>query len=244
MRILVCDDDEKVLSQLEAYLLEYFGSNGLALPELSFYPDGRQLLDAQERPGAGPADIAFLDVEMPGVTGIDAGARLQAQNPYIKIFIVTSFPDYLDDAMRFHVFRYLFKPLDKARLFRNLKEALYQLSVDTRSVFIETAEGSATRRADELVMVETEGRRAVIQAVDKRYHSLQPMRYWEEKLLPIGSFYRPHRSYLINMKYVRQFSSDLITLGAPDGTEYTAYLTRRRYKDFKNTYMLYVEAMR
>lgn len=93
-------------------------------------------------------------------------------------------------------------------------------------------------------MVETEGRRSAVQAVDRLYHTSQAMGHWAKALLPIGSFYQPHRSYLVNMKYVRQFSSSLITLCAPDGAAYTAYLTRRRYKDFKSTYMLYVEAMR
>lgn len=240
MRVLACDDDKAVLSVLKEYLLEFFGSDSSALPELHFYSDSKLLLEAEEQ--APPADIAFLDVEMPGITGIDLGARLMAQNPHIKIFIVTSYPDYLDDAMRFHVFRYLSKPLNKDRLFRNLRDALYQLSVDTRPVLIETGEESVTLRADEIVLVESQGRKSCIQAVDRRYPSVQTMRFWEQTLT--GGFFQPHRSFLINMKYVRRFSSDLITLAAPDGREYTAYLTRRRYKEFKNTYLLYVEAMR
>ncbi|NBK77670.1 DNA-binding response regulator [bacterium D16-76] len=244
MRILACDDDKSILSQLEACLLEYFETNALPQPQLCFYPDGHRLLEAEAAPGPEPASLAFLDVEMPGLTGIDVGARLMAQNPYMKIFIVTSYPDYLDDAMRFHVFRYLSKPIDKARLFRNLKEALCQLAMDTRPVLIETAQGAVTRRADEIVMVESEGRHSAVQAVDGLYHAAQPMGHWEKALLPVGSFYKPHRSYLVNMKYVRRFTSALITLCGPDGAPYTAYLTRRRYKDFKNTYMLYVEAMR
>lgn len=242
MRIILCDDDKTVLEKLNADLIEYFQENRLPPPELCSYTDGQQLLDAQD--GGPAAEIAFLDVEMPGLSGIDVGARLKAQNPYIKIFIVTSFPDYLDDAMRFHVFRYLSKPVDKKRLFRNLKDALYQLSVDTRPVFIETAGESSTRRADEIVLIESQGRRSSVQAVDRLYSSTQTMRHWEETLQNTGSFYQPHRSFLINMKYVRSFSFDTITLCVPGGAEYTAYLTRRKYKDFKNTYMLYVEAMR
>lgn len=244
MRIILCDDESAVRAQLSAYLLEYFDTNRLALPELCCYPDGLQLLETEAHPDTPPAGIAFLDVEMPGISGIDVGARLMSQNPHMKIFIVTSFPDYLDDAMRFHVFRYLSKPIDKKRLFRNLKDALYQLSVDTRPVLIETSEESVTRRADEILMIESQGRRSVVQTVDRLYRSTQTMRHWEESLLNTGSFYQPHRSYLINMKYVRSFSSDLITLCGPDNAEYTAYLTRRRCKDFKNTYMLYMEAMR
>lgn len=243
MRIVLCDDDERILGQLKGWLWEYFRENGLSQPDYVSYADGDSLLAAEDRPDAGRADMAFLDVEMPGTSGIHVGARLQSRNPYIKIFIVTCYADYLDEAMKFHVFRYLSKPLDKDRLFRNLKDALYQLSVDTKPVLIEAAGESVTRHADEIVMVEAMGRRVTIRVVDRIYECAQPMRYWE-KLLEIGSFYQTHRSFIINMKYVRSFSPTMITLLAPDGREYPAYLARRRYQSFKNAYILYVEAMR
>ena len=238
MRIVFCDDDPVVLVQLEEYLREYFSRNGLNQPEYAAYTSGEELLAREER-----LEIAFLDVEMPGMSGIQLGARLQEQNPYAKIFIVTSYVDYLDEAMKFHVFRYLSKPLDKARLFRNVKDALYQISVYTRPIAIETRTETVTRYADEIVMVEAMGRRVTVQTVDRLYESVQRMGEWE-KLLDIGCFARPHRSFIVNMKYVSSFSDTLISLSAPDGGQYSAYLARRRYKGFRDAYMLYVETMR
>ena len=82
-----------------------------------------------------------------------------------------------------------------------------------------------------------------VQTVDRLYESVQRMGEWE-KLLDIGCFARPHRSFIVNMKYVRSFSDTLISLSAPDGSRYCAYLARRRYKGFRDAYMLYVETMR
>lgn len=113
----------------------FFADNGMAKPQYDTYISGEELLNSDGR-----VDIAFLDVEMPGITGITVGKRLKEKYPYAKIFILTSYSDYLDEAMRFHVFRYLSKPVDKKRLFRNMKDALYQLSIDTREVSIETKE--------------------------------------------------------------------------------------------------------
>ena len=140
MRIVLCDDDKDVLNLLKKYLQEYFSSGRLAQPAYSEYMSGEELLRAESRGGMEKVDIAFLDVEMLGLSGIHTGARLKKLYPKIKIFIVTCYPDYLDEAMRFHVFRYLSKPVDKKRLFRNMKDALYQLSIDTREVSIETKE--------------------------------------------------------------------------------------------------------
>lgn len=239
VRIIFCDDEERVLQELSALVLEYFEENGLGKPEIALYSSGETLLEQETR----RVEIAFLDVEMPGVSGIQIGAQLKGRNPYAKIFIVTSFADYLDEAMKFHVFRYLSKPVEKKRLFRNLKDALYQLSVDTRPVLIETAEGSATRYADEIIMAEAQGHKVLLYTVDRTYETHQNIRHWEQ-LLEIGSFIRTHRSFIINMKYVTSFSSNLITLSVPGGQEYTAYLARRRIPEFKSAYMLYVEAMR
>ena len=60
--------------------------------------------------------MAFLDVEMETYSGIEVAQKLKAKNPYIVIFIVTSYDKYLDDAMDLNVFRYIKKPLDKKRL--------------------------------------------------------------------------------------------------------------------------------
>ena len=204
MRIVLCDDDERILGQLKGWLWEYFRENGLSQPDYVSYADGDSLLAAEDRPDAGRADMAFLDVEMPGTSGIHVGARLQSRNPYIKIFIVTCYADYLDEAMKFHVFRYLSKPLDRGRLFRNMKDALYQIGIDTRPVLIETKKETVTRYADEIVMVEAMGRRVTVQTVDRLYESVQRMGEWE-KLLDIGCFARPHRSFIVNMKYVSSF---------------------------------------
>ena len=105
MRILFCDDDSKILAQLQKYVCEYFEKGKLKRPEMKVYVSGEELLKAEQK-----ADIAFLDVEMPGRSGIHVCAELMQKNAYVKIIIITSFPDYLDEAMDFHVYRYLSKP--------------------------------------------------------------------------------------------------------------------------------------
>ena len=61
---------------------------------------------------------------MPGMNGIYVGNELKRVNENVIIFIVTSYSEYLDEAMRFRVFRYLSKPLEKQRFFRNFRDAI------------------------------------------------------------------------------------------------------------------------
>ena len=119
MRILICDDDVLIIEQLQKYILSYFDLNHIKCPELLSFTSGEALLADK-----GEKDIVFLDIEMPGMNGIYVGNELKKANKNVIIFVVTSYSEYLDEAMRFHVFRYLSKPLDKQRFLRNLKDAI------------------------------------------------------------------------------------------------------------------------
>ena len=102
MRITICDDDKLITFQLTEYLNEFFQNSGFEMPEIITYNCAEDLL-------ADPArmDLVFLDIEMPGMNGIYIGNVLKERNKNIIIFVVTSYSEYLDEAMRFHVFRYL-----------------------------------------------------------------------------------------------------------------------------------------
>lgn len=238
MRILLCDDDPAVLQQMERLLRKLFQQIGAKPPEIALYTDGEKLIQSRDT-----GEIAFLDVEMPGLSGIYTGERLKKANPRIKIFILTSYMDYLDEAMKFHVFRYLSKPVDEKRLFRNMKEALYQIEMETEPVPIETKDGIIVRQAEEIVYIETDRRKTNIITVDQVYETVHPMRDWDD-LLQIGCFFQTHRSFIVNMRYVTAFTKDIVTLADPGGQTYTAYLTKRNYSSFKNAFFLYLESTR
>lgn len=238
MRILLCDDDEKILQQMNQYLLEFFHLAKLCPPQIKVYTSGDELAASGD-----VGDIAILDVEMPGLSGIHVGEKLKRLNPHIKIMILTSYMDYLDEAMKFHVFRYLSKPVDKSRLFRNMKEALYQIQLESRPIPIQAKDGVIVRQADDVLLVEAQGRKVTVTAVDRIYETVTPMRDWDT-LLKIPSFFQTHRSYIVNMRYVASFTKDTVRLVGPNSLERIAYLTKRRYTEFKNTYLLYLESTR
>ncbi len=242
MRIILCDDDEQVLTKLQKYLREYHRSAHLPQPEYTVYSSGDALLASESRASAPLAEIAFLDVEMPGRNGINTGALLKEKNPKIKIFIVTSYMDYLDDAMKFHVFRYLPKPIDKARLFRNFKEALYQISIDAEKIGIETKDETVICPSDEIIMIENLDRKVTVHTLSRSLESVENAKYWD-RLLKYKSFFRPHRSYIINFKYIQSYTHDSIILKTPDGKIWKAYIARRRYPEFKKAHLLFLEAM-
>ena len=236
MRILFCDDDPDVLVHLQGYVESFFEHIGGVRPEYGAYTSGEDLLENERR-----ADMAFLDVEMPGSSGIYVGAELKKRNPACKVFIVTSYPDYLDDAMRFQVFRYLSKPIDKERLFRNLKDAMYQYNMANKEYVIALEGRLETRTADEIICVEKHQRKCLIHTTDGEFASSATMDHWS-KTLTLPCFYQTHKSYIINMRYVYSVGKDSITLRHGD-RQLAVYLARRKFSQFKDTYLLYLESV-
>ena len=235
MRILLCDDDSIFLSQLEAYIQSYFKKNKYRCPDIVTYTDAVQLFQDQ-----GEKDMVFLDVEMPGISGIDAGKALKQSNPDLIIFIITAYSEYLDDAMRFQVFRYLTKPLDKQRLYRNLQDAISLYNAADCCIAVETKEMCVTVKAQDIVYVETNQNQVTVHTTEKNYKSTQSMKFWRDKLT-MGCFFITHRSFIVNMEYVSDFDHFMIRLN--QGRD-KAYLSRRKYTAFKDAYLLYLESVR
>ena len=177
---------------------------------------------------------------MPGMNGIYVGNELKKKNSNIIIFIITSYSEYLDEAMRFRVFRYLSKPLDKQRFFRNMKDAVDLYNTMTVKLPIESKQGVYTLSTSSIISVESQGRKVIVHTSLRDFESVHNMQYWIEQL-PKNSFFQTHRSFIINFEHVTDFDHTLIHLA---NNQFNAYLTKRKYSAFKKAYLLYLESTR
>lgn len=235
MRIAICDNDELIRIQINEYLQDIFHNSHLACPEIAMFENGESLLS-----DSGEKDVVFLDIEMPGLNGIHVGRELRKANKHTIIFIVSAFPEYLDDAMRFHVFRYLSKPIDRHRLIQNMKDAL-QLYITTSSkIPLETKDEVYTISTADIIAIEAQTRKVIVYTTDSKYESIHNMAYWTD-LLNEKCFFQTHRSFIVNMMHVNRFDRNLVYL---HNGQIVAYLTKRKYTEFKNTYLLYMEIVR
>lgn len=119
MNILICDDDKLYVDMIRKYVDEFFADHKITDYKVYEYNSGDEAAKNNEK-----IDIAFLDVEMDGINGIEAGKCLRNNNKNIVLFIITSYMGYLDDAMDEGVFRYINKPLERPVIMRGLHKAL------------------------------------------------------------------------------------------------------------------------
>lgn len=95
-----------------------------------------------------------------------------------------------------------------------------------------------TLSVNDIVFIEANGRKIIVHTITHDYESIRNMQYWLEAL-PQNCFIQSHRSFIVNLKHVSDFNHDLIHLG---NGQFTAYLTKRKYTEFKNAYLLYLES--
>lgn len=235
MKIAFCDDDRTIVESLWTMVEEFFTARKLPAPNFTEFSSGKKLLESKEL-----CDLLFLDVEMPEVNGIFVGRTLKEKYPHLIIIMVTSHIEYLDDAMRFHVFRYLFKPIDKPRLERNLEDALELFRTLASEIAVETKDGVHHVLSSDIICVEATGHKVIVHTAFEEHTSIHSIDYWRTQL-PTHCFFQTHRSYIVNMAHVAHFDKTLVYL---NHCKVRAFLTRRKYVEFKNAYLLYLESMR
>jgi len=193
--------------------------------------DGREAIHAltDERP-----DLVFLDIEMPGLDGLDLIAVYGAERMPLVVF-VTAHEQYAVRAFGAEALEYLVKPLSEARFrmtMTRLGERLRSRRPRDR-IAVPTADGMRLLDPSEIGWIEAEDDHAVIHAASGRHRLRQPLAALEARLDPV-SFARVHRSAIVRLGEVREMRTDdrgETTLALRDGT--ILQVSRRRVARIK-----------
>ena len=204
MKIAICDDELSIRQEMKNVLSNYF-SEKLIDVELYDYDNGKDLLNSDIN-----FDMAFLDVEMPMLDGIEVGKTLKNKHPNIVIFMITAYSDYLDDAFEIGAYRFLQKPLDVPRLYRSLDSAILSMSSKDVKVICANNE-SVIISTGSIVYCESYKRKTKIVTTNGEYISKEKIDYWKEILNEL-IFYSPHSSFIINFNYIKSFNRKSLIL--------------------------------
>lgn len=119
MRMLCVDDEPLMLQMLEMAVSE-------AAPDgdIKAFSKQTDLLEDARKNGC---DVAFLDIHMRGMNGVELAKELKAVNPKMNIIFVTGFSEYAGDAMRLHASGYIMKPVTAEDVKRELSELRFPI---------------------------------------------------------------------------------------------------------------------
>ena len=126
MKILCVDDEPLALEMLTEAIEE-------AQPDADIKPFHKQseLLEEARQNGC---DIAFLDIHMRGMNGVELAKKLKEINPKMNIIFVTGYDEYTGDAMRLRASGYVMKPVTKEKLEEELRELRFPIEPKSNAI--------------------------------------------------------------------------------------------------------------
>jgi DNA-binding LytR/AlgR family response regulator len=217
LRALIVDDEYPAREELR-YLLRSF-------PEVEIVGEATEAPEALELIRSIDYDICFLDVKMPGASGIDLVKELGRVPHRPAVIFVTAYPDFAADAFDLDAVDYLLKPFDEARLGRALQRFLERGAEAGAGDYVAQPRSIAQEAPSiDKIPVQHRERTVLVDVDDVVYataargysylvtpqgrHLVQFSLAELERRLSGKRFFRTHRGYLINLAYARAIEPD------------------------------------
>ncbi len=181
-------------------------------------------------------DLIFLDVEMPGMTGIELVKNLD-KRPII--ILITSKTDYAVEAFELNVADYIIKPVNLPRfmvavskakeLFESKSQKIEINEKDKEYIFVRSNAALSKIKINDITYLQALGDYVNIYTLDNRYTVHITLKGMEEKLSE-EKFYRLHRSYLIALDHIDKVEEGTAFIGkhpVPIGEQYKKELLKK-----------------
>ena len=221
INIAICDDEPDMVNELEIRAKSFFEGSGTEADITEFY-DGSSLLESCNTVDY---DIIFLDIKMSFPDGMETARRLREQSFGGYLIFVTVLEEYVFDAFEVSAYDYLVKPVDNERFCRTMNRL--QKRLESSYLPIQKDGESRLLDLDEIVYFEVLDRKIYVHTADGNvtdyYDKIGDleMRFANSS----RSFFRCHRSFLINLKYLKSLGKGLAKMS--DGTEIPVSRLRR-----------------
>ena len=230
-KIAICDDNTDAVIRIEKLIDKYCLNNDVKF-SISKYSNSSELFNEKDY-----FDIYFLDVEMPNFTGLELAKKINIhyQNPII--FFITNYEYYLDEAFDIHAFRYLYKPIDEERFFNGLDRAIQKLQKLSEYIILSIADNKIKIPIETIIYISIEGRLCKVVTINKEILVDDKLSNIY-KMLPENKFVYSHKSYIVNLAFVKSYNTSDVILKYED-KQYTVHISRRMAHDFKRSMILY-----
>lgn len=203
MRIAVVDDERPARSELKHQILQL-------LPEAQV-DEGESGSQALEMAGEERYDIFFLDINLGDLNGTVLVNALKNMQPEMKIIFVTAYSEYAVKAFELEVDDYILKPFDRRRLEKMLRKCGFgkpsaQEKIEPgvrKRIAINTEGRTIYEEVENIVYIETCNRGCMIHTDKNEYYEGKTIGDFEKRLKDMG-FFRSQKSYLINLRKVKE----------------------------------------
>ncbi|OUS21615.1 DNA-binding response regulator [Nonlabens dokdonensis] len=217
MKAIIIDDEPKARKLLETLLKEH-------CPEITSFSHAEELEIGVEIIKEKKIDLVFLDIEMPKYSGLQILDFFENQIIDFQIIFTTAYNQYAIDAFKLSAVDYLLKPVDYMELklavqkavslkeqnaittnLKELKESFKKLS--NTKIALDVPRGIIFINHEEILYLEADGMYTTFYLKNGNKELIcKPLKHFVDQLKGSAIFYKPHRSYLINIQSIKEFN--------------------------------------
>lgn len=209
LRTLIVDDEPLICDELRCALT--------VVQDIEVTGIVHNAQDAVKIAAIKPIDLVFLDIQMPGMNGLELAQKLSGQPRPPLIVFITAYSDFALDAFAVDAVDYILKPFDERDITRVLKKirgrhVRYQappprLSGPVRNLCVEAGDRLEVIHTGRIQVIQADERQVFLRTVEGRTFPVRRRLNELEQMLDPKDFYRCHRNYIVNVNQVHQVAS-------------------------------------
>lgn len=223
VNISICEENVITRRIIIDMLNEIKNSHDFSLSEIG---SGKEFLNQVE---CISPDIILIN-ETFNKNGYEAAKLLRKNGYNSDIIFLTSFPEHIAKAFDFNPSACIVKPM----LFEDIEKSILT-SIDhigsSKTITIKTKRSSTEININDIIYIEADKRYTNIRTVDKNYECTESIGTLEQRL-PGLSFFRSHRTYILNFKYISEVDNNLVHMSNGE----VVILSRNKKSEFEKSY--------
>lgn len=216
LKVVIIDDEKDSIDVLSDLLVNFTTFDLIISGTAGNLEDGIDLINKIK------PDILFLDIDLPGKYGLAIYDHFE--NPEFKIVFVTAYQKYAIDAFKKSAVDYLLKPINIIDLKETLSKIVSQIEIEQQraeledrinflspvemkgvNIVLDVEGGFIMENTRNIEYCRAQQSYSIVVTLSKKEILISKSLKRLQELLPANQFYRTHKSYLVNIYYIRKF---------------------------------------
>lgn len=232
-KVAICDDENKEIQEIQRFLHIYEMQHDIDF-EISTFRESSVLL--KEYNTCGKYNILFLDVEMPGINGLELARHIrEIPDKMVKIIFVSNYPEYMQDSFNVEAFQYFPKPLTFEKFEQLMLRIIKAYKESENTSFLIKEDGAEEIvYAENIISIESinaKRKRLRITLNDNAIEIQGVLSEWERNLANL-SFFSPCRGFLVNLNSIHYIKDKELIMNNNDRVP----LSRRKEKQLREIF--------
>lgn len=222
LKVAICDDSKADQEYIIQILNQWSQVTNIHLEIHTFLMAEQFLFQYEEEKDF---QILVLDIEMGKMNGVELAKKIRKVNKDIQILFATGYPDFIAEGYEVDALHYLIKPINQEKLIKVMEKAIVNIQNEEKYILLQDNDEMLKLAISTIIFVEVFSHSCVIHTIEGTVETRTAISKLENVL---GTqFIRVHRSYLVNLEYIKKIAKTEIELEKGE----VVPLARRKYSE-------------